>query len=80
VVANWVEEFKTDRITFTFPVLNHAANVMFLVSGAEKARILEDVLENPDSNLPAQRVRPDEGRLVWLADRAAASGLRKQRP
>jgi 6-phosphogluconolactonase len=52
--------------------------VMFLVSGAEKARILEDVLENPDSNLPAQRVRPDEGRLVWLVDRAAASGLRKQ--
>lgn len=80
VVANWVEEFKTDRITFTFPVLNHAACVMFLVSGAEKARILKDVLENPDSNLPAQRVRPDEGRLVWLADRAAASGLRKQRP
>ena len=77
VVANWVEEFKTDRITFTFPVLNHAACVMFLVSGAEKARILKDVLENPDSNLPAQRVRPDEGRLVWLADHAAAGGLRK---
>jgi 6-phosphogluconolactonase len=78
VVANWVEEFKTDRITFTFPVLNQAACVMFLVSGGEKARILEDVLEHPESNLPAQRVRPEEGRLIWLADRAAASGLRQQ--
>jgi 6-phosphogluconolactonase len=78
VVANWVEEFKTDRITFTFPVLNRAACVMFLVSGGEKARILEDVLEHPESNLPAQRVRPEEGRLIWLADRAAASGLGKQ--
>ena len=78
VVANWVEEFKTERITFTVPVLNHAACVMFLVSGEEKSRILRDVVENPESNLPAQRVRPDEGRLVWLADRAADSGLRKQ--
>src|SRR5271155_5445231 len=32
VVANWVEKFKTHRITFTFPVLNRAAEVMFMAS------------------------------------------------
>ena len=51
VVANWVEEFKTDRITFTFPVLNHAACVMFLVSGAEKARILRGRAREPGEQL-----------------------------
>ncbi|MGO9124570.1 MAG: 6-phosphogluconolactonase [Terriglobales bacterium] len=75
VVASWVEKFKTHRITLTFPVLNQAACVMFLVSGADKAGILREVLENPQAALPAQRVRPTNGRLVWMVDRAAAAGL-----
>jgi len=77
VVANWVEKFKTYRITFTFPVLNNAAYVMFLASGADKAGILHEVFENPNANLPSQKVRPEDGRLVWLVDRGAASSLRK---
>ena len=44
VAANWVEKFQTFRITLTFPVLNHAAEVIFLVSGASKAQILSEVL------------------------------------
>lgn len=77
VVANWVEKFKTDRITFTLPLLNHAACVMFLVSGNEKAAILREVLGNPGQDLPAQKVHPEDGRLIWLADRAAAAALQK---
>jgi 6-phosphogluconolactonase len=75
VVANWVEKFKTHRITFTYPVLNHATCVMFLASGADKAGILREVLENPQADLPSQRVHPVDGRLVWLVDRAAAADL-----
>jgi 6-phosphogluconolactonase len=75
VVANWVEKFKTHRITFTFPVLNSTACVMFLASGADKAGILREVLENPQADLPSQRVRPTNGRLVWMLDRAAAAEL-----
>ncbi len=75
VVANWVEKLKTDRITFTLPVLNHAACVMFLVSGADKAEILEQILESPGEELPAQRVHPANGRLFWLEDHAAAAKL-----
>jgi|SRR5579863_3916683 len=75
VVANWVEKFETRRITLTFPVLNHAAYVMFLVSGADKAGIFREVLENESANLPSQRVHPENGRLVWLADQAAAASL-----
>ncbi|MGA9041806.1 MAG: 6-phosphogluconolactonase [Terriglobales bacterium] len=75
VIANWVEKFNTFRITFTYPVLNHSACVMFLASGPDKAAILHEVLEDPASNLPCQRVRPGDGSLIWLLDRAAASGL-----
>jgi len=75
VVANWVDKFQTYRITSTLPVLNRAACVMFLASGADKANIVREVLENENANLPSQKVRPADGRLLWLLDRAAAGGL-----
>ncbi len=73
VVANWVEKFKSHRITLTLPVLNHAACVMFMVSGREKAPVLRRVLHDDSGTpLPAQMVRPLDGRLLWLVDREAA--------
>jgi len=73
VVANWVEKFQTFRITLTFPVLNHAAEVLFLVSGKGKAQILKEVLgPTGATEFPSQRVRPENGRLLWLADQEAA--------
>lgn len=61
------------RFTFTLPVINAAARVMFLVSGAEKAKVLKAVLKEPTSGLPAALVQPIDGRLTWLLDRAAAA-------
>lgn len=74
-VANWVDKFKTHRLTFTYPVLNNAANVIFMATGTEKAPVIKDILENPASTLPAARVRPTDGRVLWLLDRTAASQL-----
>jgi len=81
VVANWVEKLKTHRITFTLPVLNAARCVAFLVSGSEKASALHEVLESDASGekYPAKLVRPAEGKLIWLLDRAAASELSASR-
>jgi 6-phosphogluconolactonase len=79
VVANWVDKFHTFRITFTFPVLNRTACIMFLVSGADKAPIVHEVLEKPSADLPAQKVRPIDGRLIWMLDRPAASALLQSR-
>jgi 6-phosphogluconolactonase len=75
VVANWVEKFHSYRITFTLPVLNRAANVAFLASGPDKASILKEVLDNESADLPSQKVHPSDGKLLWLVDQAAASGL-----
>jgi 6-phosphogluconolactonase len=79
VAANWVEKFRDFRITLTFPVLNRAAEVLFLVSGADKAEMLRNVLQGDLSGAayPAQRVRPGVGRLLWYADQAAATRLSK---
>jgi len=80
VVANWVEKFKTFRITFTFPVLNHAAEIVFLVSGADKAQVLSEVLRAGARKYPSQSVQPENGRLLWLVDQDAGRLLRLATP
>jgi len=71
VCPNYVEKFKMHRLTMTFPLLNAAANVIFLVPGADKAEVLRQVLEGPPGQLPAQRIQPVKGRLSWFLDEAA---------
>jgi len=75
VSANWVEKFNSHRITFTYPLLNAAAEVMFVVGGADKADMLRNVLRGDPTGqtYPAQDVRPVSGRLLWLVDGAAGS-------
>ena len=77
VIANWVEKLKTHRLSFTLPVLNAARAVAFLVSGTDKAAVLQIVMEQnqPGEQYPAKLVRPTDGRLIWFLDRAAASEL-----
>ncbi|MBX3411099.1 MAG: 6-phosphogluconolactonase [Pirellulales bacterium] len=74
VAAPWVEKFKSFRITLTPPVLNGARQVTFMIRGEDKAEALQAVrrsLFDPD-RYPAQIIRPAQGKLTWLLDRAAA--------
>ena len=77
VVAHHVHAVSTWRITLTPVVLNAAADVLFLVTGREKAPALRRVLEGPfqPDELPAQAIAPRSGRTRWLVDADAASGL-----
>lgn len=57
--------------------LNGAANVMFLVSGADKAERLKQVLKDEPHphDLPAQAIKPTEGRVLWMVDQEAGALL-----
>jgi 6-phosphogluconolactonase len=73
VAAPVIEKQGSRRITLTPRVFNNSACVMFLVTGSAKAGTLRDVLEGehePD-RLPAQIIRPLQGDLLWIVDRAA---------
>ena len=63
------------RVTLGLAAINSARQVMFLVTGRDKAGIVQAVLEGPEGLLPAQRVRPLAGQLTWLLDAEAASQL-----
>ena len=68
------------RLTLTLGVLNHAAVVLFLVAGPGKVHMVRRVLtpeSEADRALPAARISPESGRLVWMLDHAAASQLKK---
>ena len=76
VVADWVEEVKSHRLTFTVPLINAARQIVFLISGAGKAQVLKDVTQGPrqPEQLPAQLISPSSGgRLTWLADKDAVA-------
>jgi 6-phosphogluconolactonase len=79
VAAPWVAKMHGFRITMTLPVLNNAANVIFMAGGIEKASVLKMVLEEDnDPPFPSQLVRPTDGHLLWMVDRGAARFLQGQ--
>ncbi|MDP9364173.1 MAG: 6-phosphogluconolactonase [Chloroflexota bacterium] len=75
--ANPVPKLDATRLTLTAPVINAGRAVVFLVGGEGKADTLAAVLDGPErpNELPAQLIRPVDGPLRWLVDRAAASRL-----
>jgi 6-phosphogluconolactonase len=76
-VANNVQNKDAWRITLTWPVINRAASVFFLIGGADKAQVLNEVMTGPRDvgRLPSQLIRPAGGILTLLLDKAAAALL-----
>ena len=77
VVANHVPQKDTWRITLTWPVINEAKDVCFLIEGEKKADALAQVLTGPRDveTYPSQLIRPSNGKLRFLLDEAAAAKL-----
>ena len=72
VVANRVEKLNTWRITFTFPLINHATEVLYLIAGDDKAEVLRDILEGEKKDAyPTQQVQPVDGKLLWIIEKDA---------
>ena len=71
-------EPRVPRVTLTYPVLNAAREVVFLVSGADKAPAVRRAFGNPpDETAPAAHVRPGAGTHVVVLDEAAAAELNR---
>ena len=68
------DDLAEERISLTYPVINHAQKIMFIVSGREKSEILKKALdEEMATNFPVGKIRPENGELVWHVDAHAAA-------
>ncbi len=65
VIANFVPKFSSWRLTFTFPLINHARQICFLVNATKNTELIERVLRG-DPQLPASRVEPAAGDVTWI--------------
>jgi 6-phosphogluconolactonase len=76
-VTGKYQDRPANRVTLSPLVFNDARRVIFLVSGESKSEALSNVLygEPHPERLPAQRIRPTDGDVIWMVDQAAASKL-----
>ena len=74
--AHYVDKLAAWRLTLTPTLLNLSSRILFLVSGAAKQAVLQEVLRGAyqPERLPAQVIRPIDGKLTWFIDQAAAGG------
>ncbi|MBN4067038.1 6-phosphogluconolactonase [Simkania negevensis] len=77
VVANNVPQQETQRMTFTYPLINAAHNIVLYVIGANKTAMAEHVLTTPYTplDLPSQRVGTEARPALWILDNDAAAQL-----
>lgn len=79
-MAHCIDTLSAWRLTLTPAVINKAAFIIFLVTGADKAQTLREVLQGPSrpETFPAQLIQPEHGQLIWMLDESAAQLLDKQ--
>jgi len=70
-----LDHVRHQRVTLTLPVINQAENVLFLVTGENKATVVRKIVDQEDFSLPASRVHPGSGNLFFLLDQEAGSQL-----
>ncbi len=69
-VAVFVPKLDAWRVTLTLPVLNAARKILFLVSGISKSEMVQRIMGNkqPDKEIPASMVNPQNGEIRWMLD------------
>lgn len=65
----------SERVTLTLSAINSARHVVFVATGAEKAPVVKEILENPDSPIPSALVKLESGGLWWFLDSLSAAQL-----
>lgn len=78
VKADTNEQKGMQRITLMPAVVNLSSAIVFLVTGESKAKVLQQIIEEPQQHAyPSQLIQPVNGELYWFADEAAAKYLKK---
>ena len=75
VATSYVEKLHAHRLSLTLPVINHAAQISFLVAGGSKAAMVEAILIAGNRALPAALIQPADGELTWFVTQDAAGAL-----
>jgi 6-phosphogluconolactonase len=77
VIATKNSETNQDRITFSYPLINRAHQIIFLASGNGKAPILAEAMngEKSKKEIPVHGIQPKKGSLLWMIDEEAAKLL-----
>ena len=78
IVATQSPKDPPNRLTMTLAVINRASMILFLAIGTGKVGVVRAILDpktEAERQLPASLVKPEEGRLIWFLDRAAAAEL-----
>ncbi len=75
--AEYVESVHSERISLTFPILNSARHIVVLATGEGKTEILKTVFSSAEDveRYPVQGLKPADGQVTWLIDKAAAGRL-----
>lgn len=76
----FLEQQDMFRVTITRPIANRSSCILFLTTGAGKAKALANVLEGPRDidQYPSQSVQATEGTTIWMVDEAAAAALERR--
>ncbi len=75
VATTYVEKLNAHRLTLTFPVINNASQISFLVAGESKSAIVKEILTTERPAYPAARIAPENGQLTWFVSQDAANAL-----
>lgn len=76
-IAEYIDEVKMQRLSFSAPLINAAKEIVFLALGPDKAAVVEEIVagRSDPERLPAQLIRPAHGKLIWILDSASAQKL-----
>jgi 6-phosphogluconolactonase len=69
------EERPGMRVTLSLDAINSSKNIIFLVTGSEKAVIMKKIFHDRNQELPASHVNPEQGSVKWVIDKEAAKLL-----
>ena len=75
VATTYVEKLNAHRLTLTFPAINNAAQIIFLIAGESKATVVREISTMEKCDSPAARIKPANGQLTWFVTRDAATAI-----